>query len=135
MSTERVGRRRRSRAEVEALLKDYVTSGLRRGEFCRSRGVGVSTLAHYLRLSRQTSAGCQPPQFVAVELCDAKPGLPDVVGGQAKPLVDRSEGCSCAGSEGSSGLAVVLPGDRRIEVRRGFDAEVLEQLIRALERA
>jgi hypothetical protein len=36
---------------------------------------------------------------------------------------------------GGSELAVVLPSGRRIEVKRGFDAGTLEQLVLLLERA
>jgi hypothetical protein len=35
---------------------------------------------------------------------------------------------------GSSGLAVALPGGRRIEVGCGFDAQTLVQLLSVLER-
>jgi hypothetical protein len=54
---------------------------------------------------------------------------------QAEGLVERAGGSSCVEREWTSGLAVLLPGDRRIEVQRGFDAGVLEQLVRILERA
>ena len=36
--------------------------------------------------------------------------------------------------ESSCGLAVVLPGGRRIEVHRDFDANTFERLVSALER-
>jgi len=57
MNTERVAGRHRNRLEVEELLRDYAGSGLSRREFCRSRGVGVSTLGHHLKRSRQELAG------------------------------------------------------------------------------
>lgn len=135
MITERVVGRHRSQSEVEELLQDYAASDLSRREFCLSRGIGVSTLSHHLKRSRQASAGGHPQQFVAVELCCAKPALQHVIGGQVAPLRDPDEASSWVDSGGSSGLAVVLSGDRRIEVQRGFDAGVLEQLVRALERA
>jgi hypothetical protein len=37
--------------------------------------------------------------------------------------------------DGRSGLVVVLKGEQRIEVQRGFDGEVLKQLIRVLAQA
>jgi hypothetical protein len=44
-------------------------------------------------------------------------------------------GAKPAGSSGAGNeLAVVLRSGRRIEVRHGFDAELLEQLIQVLER-
>jgi hypothetical protein len=35
---------RRGRAEIERLAGLYLTSGMRRSEFCRSHGLGLSTL-------------------------------------------------------------------------------------------
>lgn len=124
MSTERVAGHHRSRAEVEDLLRDYAATGLSRREFCHSRGVGLSTLGHYLKRSRLESVVSQP-QFVAVELCRAK---------AAEPLVQRAGSPPAMEPKWSSGLAVVLTGGRRIEVQRGFDGGVLEQLVRVLER-
>jgi len=135
MITERVVGRHRSQSEVEDLLRDYAASSLSRREFCLSRGIGVSTLSHHLKRSRQASAGAHPQQFVAVELCRAKPALQHVIAGQVAPLRDPTEGSSWVDRARGSGLAVVLTGDRRIEVQRGFDAGVLEQLVRALEQA
>jgi len=42
-----VVRRRRSRQEVEQLVAEYESSGLSRSEFCRERGLGLSTLDRY----------------------------------------------------------------------------------------
>jgi hypothetical protein len=39
-----------------------------------------------------------------------------------------------AGDERASGLAVVLPSGRRIEVGRGFDAGTLQRLLAVVER-
>lgn len=135
MITERVVGRHRSQSEIEELLQDYAASDLSRRKFCLSRGVGVSTLSHHLKRSREASAGGSPQQFVAVELCCAKPALQHVIAGQVAPLRDSAEASSWVDRARGSGLAVVLTGDRRIEVQRGFDAGVLEQLVRALERA
>ena len=40
-------RRRRSRQEVEQLVAEYESSGLSRNEFCRERGLSLSTLSRY----------------------------------------------------------------------------------------
>jgi hypothetical protein len=41
--------KRRTHAEVEQLVAEFMGSGMRRSEFCRSRGMGISTLVRYLR--------------------------------------------------------------------------------------
>lgn len=102
--------RRRSRQEVDQLVAEYESSGLSRQAFCRERGVGLSTLDRYrTRRRRQRPAGGNA--LLAVEVSDRAPAL----------------------AETGSGLAVVLRGGRRIEVGRGFETGVLEQLLRVLE--
>jgi hypothetical protein len=84
---------------------------LNRSEFCRERGLALSTLARYRRgRVRQTPTGSNT--LLAVE----------VSGQSAGPL-----GATC------SALAVVLRDGRRVEVGRGFDARTLEQLVHVLE--
>jgi transposase-like protein len=102
--------RRRSRQEVEQVVAEYESSGLSRIEFCRERGLALSTLGRYRRRERQAPAGSGA--LLAVEVSGRAPA----------PL----------GATGSA-LAVVLRGGRRIEVGRGFDACALEQLVRVLE--
>lgn len=103
--------RRRSRQEVEQVVAEYESSGLSRIEFCRERGVALSTLGRYRsRQQRQASAGSNA--LLAVEVC----------GRASTPI----------GATGSA-LAVVLRSGRRIEVGRGFDTGALEQLVRVLE--
>ena len=85
-------------------------SGLSQREFCEQRGVPLKTLARYLARYRREQTGGNPmPQWVAVEVA-AKRGNPGE-------------------------LTIVLAGERRIEVRRGFDAETLRRVVAALERA
>ena len=91
MNTERVAGRHRNRLEVEELLRDYAGSGLSRREFCRSRGVGVSTLGHHLKRSRQELAGGQSRQIVAVELCSANSVQRHAVAEQSEPLLDQAD--------------------------------------------
>jgi hypothetical protein len=103
-------RRRRSRHEVEQLVAEFEASGLNRSEFCRGRGLALSTLARYRRRQdRQAPAGSNV--LLAVE-----------VSGRATGAVVAT-----------SALAVVLRCGRRVEVGRGFDAGTLEQLVHVLE--
>ena len=110
-----VVRRRRSRQEVEQVVAEYESSGLSRIEFCRERGVGLSTLARYRsRQQRQASAGSNA--LLAVEVSGRAPSR-----APASPTTT------------ASALTVVLRSGRRIEVGCGFDAGALEQLVRLLE--
>ena len=85
-------------------------SGLSQREFCEQRGVPLKTLVRYLaRYRRKQGCGKQRPRLVAVEV--------------AAKHRDPAE------------LSIVLAGERRIEVRRGFDTDTLRRLVTALERA
>ena len=82
-----------------------------RAEFCQKHGLAFSTLARYRKRREQGQGeGAGPSRWLAVELAGSPPA-------------------------GASGLAVVLTGGRRIEVRRGFDAQTLQQLVSLLEPA
>ena len=105
-------RRRRSRAEAEQVVGEYEASGLSRVEFCRQHGLSLATLARYRK--RRTQGPAAPAdRWVAVEVASARSTLE---------------------SRWNSGLAVALPGGRRIEVGCGFDAHTLVQLLGVLER-
>src|SRR4051812_13707459 len=109
--------RRRTRAEIEQLVAEFVSSGMRRAEFCRGRGVSFGTLDRHLkkqRWKRKSRRASSASRLVPVELAGRK--LP------------RQHESSC-------GLAVVLSGGRRIEVQRDFDVHTFERLVSALERA
>src|SRR5208283_4352821 len=96
--TELSAPKRRSRAEVQQLVAEFVSSGMRRSEFCQSRGLSFSTLDRHLKKLRRKK-GRRPTsstgRLVPVELAARK---------------------SLTLHESSCGLAVVLPGGRRIEV-------------------
>ena len=97
-------------------MAEFVSSGMRRSEFCRSRGLGFSTLDRHLkkrRWKRKTRSAPADGKLVAVELAIRKPP---------------------AEQQASCGLAVVLSGGRRIEVQRDFDVPTFERLMSALER-
>jgi hypothetical protein len=109
-------RRRRTRAEVRQLVSEFVNSGMRRSEFCSSRGLSFSTLDRHLkkrRWRRKTRSALADGRLVPVELAIRKP--------------PAEHGASC-------GLAVVLSGGRRIEVQRDFDVHTFERLMSVLER-
>ena|ERR1035437_9204765 len=114
---QEAARGRRTRAEVRQLVAEFVNSGMRRSEFCRSRGLSYSTLDRHLkkrRWKRKTTKSAPPDgKFVAVELA------------LRKPLTEQQP---------SWELAVVLPDGRRIEVQRDFDGHTFERLMSALER-
>jgi hypothetical protein len=103
-------RRHRSRAEADQVAADYEASGLSREAFCKQQDMPLKTLARYVtRYRRQRAGGSEPQRWVAVEV----------------------SGHSGSGSE----LAVLLSTGRRIEVKRGFDAGTLRQLVAVLEQA
>jgi len=114
--TELSAPKRRTRAEVRQLVAEFVSSGMRRSEFCQSRGLSFSTLDRHLKKRRwkkrrgpTSSAG----RLVPVELAARK---------------SRKQ------HEPSGGLAVVLPRGRRIEVHPDFDTSTFERLVGILER-
>ena len=96
-------------------MSEFASSGMRQNEFCRSRGLSLSTLARHLKKRRwkkkrkSTGADCK---LLGVELATGKPA---------------------AESETSCGLAVVVSSGRRIEVQRDFDVPTFERLVNALE--
>jgi hypothetical protein len=103
-------RRRRTRAEAEQVAGEYEGSGLSRVEFCRKHGLSLATPARYRKRQAQ-GAAVVGRRWLAVEVASSN-----------------------ATPEGSSGLAVALPGGRRIEVGCGFDSHTLAQLLSVLER-
>jgi hypothetical protein len=108
--------KRRTRADVQQLVAEFVNSGMRRSEFCKSRDLSFSTLDRHLkklRWKRRRKPISSAGRLVPVELAARK---------------------SPAQYEPSCGLAVVLPGGRRIEVRPDFDTSTFERLMGILER-
>src|SRR5260370_27492828 len=98
-------RKRRSSEEVKRLVVEFEASGLRRNEFCRARGMALSTLRRHVKNHASGKAGLKAGcRLVAVEL--------------PRPGRDKNSGTACA-------LEVVLFSGRRIEVRRGFGFSTL----------
>jgi hypothetical protein len=115
--TELSAPKRRTSAEVQQLVAEFVRSGMRRSEFCQSRGLSFSTLDRHLkkrRWKRRRRPVSSASRLVSVELAAKK---------------------SPTQREPSCGLAVVLPGGRRIEVHPDFDPSTFERLVGILERA
>jgi hypothetical protein len=102
--------RQRSRAEADTLAAEYEASGLSRQEFCQQRNVAFKTLARYLAQRRKRSGTAAPA---------------------ASSRLVRVQVESPNGAE--SELTVIVTGGRRIAVKRGFDEDLLRQLITALE--
>jgi len=107
-------KRRRNRAEIEQLVAEYEASGSGRTAFCKEKGLSLSTLARYRRRQEQTNGkSTEGKRWLAVEV---------------------SGNVAIKGGHLSSGLAVVLPGGRRIDVGCGFDGNTLKQLLAVMER-
>ena len=109
--------KRRTRAEVQQLVAEFVSSGMRRSEFCQRRGLSFSTLDRHLkkrRWKRRRRLASSAGRLVPVVLAAKK-----------SPMQYRA----------SCGLAVVLSGGRRIEVHPDFDTSTFERLVSLLERA
>jgi hypothetical protein len=111
--TEFSAPKRRTRADVQQLVAEFVNSGMRRSEFCQSRGLSFSTLDRHLkkrRWKRRLRPVSSVGRLVPVELAAGK-----------SPMQH------CA-------LAVLLPRGRRIEVYPDFDTDTFERLVSVLER-
>jgi hypothetical protein len=107
--TRGTGRRHRTRAEAEQLATEYEASGLTQQQYAERHGIALKTLARYVARHRRAKArDVAPARLLPVELSTK--------------------------SEVGGGLTVLLAGGRRIEVKRGFDAVILRQLVNALER-
>jgi|ERR1700722_6232464 hypothetical protein len=110
MDEDQIGKKRRARRtgkEVQRLVEEFISSGMRRSEFCRTRSLCPRTLRRHLKGGQQEAG--QTPRLVAVELEE-----------KAGPKTNA--------------IDVVLACGRRVEVRPGFDATTLQTLIAVLER-
>jgi hypothetical protein len=111
MDENQVGKKRRTRRtgkEVQRLVEEFISSGMKRSDFCRSRGLSLGTLRRRLEGEKQEAR--QTPRLVTVEL--------------EEKAVQKT-----------NAIEVVLGRGRRVEVRPGFDAATLQALIAVLERA
>jgi predicted transcriptional regulator len=111
MDENQVGKKRRTRRtgkEVQRLVEEFISGGMKRSEFCRTRGLSPGTLQRHLKGGKQRAR--QIPRLVAVEL-------------------------EQKAAQKANAIEVVLARGRRVEVRPGFDATTLQAVIAVLERA
>ena len=97
------------------MVAEFVSSGMRRSEFCQSRGLSFSTLDRHLKKLRWKRR--RKPIFSAGRL------VPVELAARRSPRHDAT-----------CGLAVVLSAGRRIEVHPDFDPSTFERLVSLLER-
>jgi len=110
MDENQVGKKRRTRRtgkEVQRLVEEFISGGMNRSEFCRTRGLSLGTLRRHLKGGKQKAK--QTPRLVAVEL-------------------------EQKAAQKANAIEVVLARGRRVEVRPGFDATTLQAVIAVLER-
>jgi len=100
-------------------VSEFVSSGARRSEFCQSRGLSFSTLDRHLKKR------CWKRR--------RRPRRPTSSAGRLMP-VELAARKSLTQQEPSCGLAVVLPGGRRIEIHPDFDTSTFERVVSLLER-
>jgi hypothetical protein len=113
---ELLAHKRRTRAEVQELVAEFMSSGMGRSEFCQSRGLSFTTLDRHLknrRWKRRRTPVSSAGRLVKVELAARKS--------------PRRHDATC-------GLSVVLPGGCRIEVHPDFDTSTFERVVSVLER-
>jgi len=103
----------------EQLVLRYRTSGLTRKDFAKQEGISASTLDYYVRRERGSAlpATYAPNRIVAV----------DVVASEEEP--SRRDTASAF----PAGVAIRLANGRTLEVQRGFDRELLLDVLAALE--
>jgi hypothetical protein len=109
MDENQVGKKRRARRtaiEVQRLVEEFISGGMSRSEFCRTRGLAHKTLRRHLKGGKEKAE--QTPRLVTVELEEKV-------------------------AQKANALEVVLARGRRVEVRPGFDATTLQALIAVLE--
>jgi hypothetical protein len=104
-----MGKETERSAEMRRVLEEYESSGLTRREFCRRRGIALTTFDYWRREhARQPRKQEQRPRMVAVEVADAEAG---------------------------ANFTLSLANGRRIECSWRFAEAELARLIRIAERA
>jgi len=96
----------------------YRASGLTRKEFAEESGISVSTLAYYVRRERRSSlpVDSRPNRILPVDLVGSGEDF------------SRESGVAFCG-----GIAIRLANGRTLEVQRGFDRELLCDVLAVLE--
>jgi len=109
--------RRRTRSEIREIIGAYYASGQTQGDFASRRGIGVSTLALWLRREREqamplTQSPGRGSNLVEVSLSGAEPG-------RQQPGGD---------------FEIEFVGGERLRMRRGFLAEEFRVIVEVLRR-
>jgi transposase-like protein len=117
-SENKTGSRRRRDLEVEAILGEYVKSGLTQRVFAREIGIGVSTLQYWLRQN-----GRREPQRPRRQMRGGGTS-PEV------PLVEVDlEGIARGGSAVEERYEIAWSNGMRLRVPRGFGKEEVRALV------
>ena len=99
---KRPRRKRRSREQIEELVREFKDSGLTQRKFCENRGIALSELQRSLKIVRRASA----PQLMAVQI-------------EADERGDRA-------------LELMVGEGYRIKIGAGFCATTLRRLLELL---
>lgn len=102
----------------EALVLRYGRSGMTRKEFAAQSGISVSTLDYYIRRERKAAipSGFTPNRILPVDL-----------------VACAEEFAGPASGSLPGGIAIRLANGRTVEVRRGFDAQVLRDVLAVVD--
>ena len=108
-------RKRDASARWRKLLEDQQASGLPVSAFCRERGIAASSLFAWRRRLTACEQVFKPVKIAAI------------------PTPVRHGGGDAGDDRGEGAIELYLAGERRLMVRRGFDRQLLAEVIRALE--
>jgi transposase-like protein len=112
----RIGARRR----WQTIIEEQRHSGMGVSAFCRLRSIPASSFFGWRRKLQEA----QSRREGKTSFAEVTPA--------AAPAVGKARGGASAGPEDAA-LELRLPGDRSLVVRRGFDRDLLIELVRALE--
>jgi hypothetical protein len=96
----------------QAVIDEYLQSGLKQAEFCRQRDLSLQTFRKYLYGSRPVANHAPVVEFLPV----TNPTTPI---GEPQPGTDL--------------LVLILADGRRVAVAPGFDPQTLRRLVEAIE--
>ena len=111
--------RRANRDTWQQIIDDQKADGRSVAAFCRDRQISQASFFAWRRRLSSRQASPPPRRFVEVTHAEALPSAP----------ADTE-----AAAAGTAAIEVYLPGCRRIQVRRGFDHDLLIELVQTLER-